>query len=145
MHCQNALGPMLGRTFHLARERMDARMSQYDVTPAQSHALMYLQEHGGQAPQCELTAHLRVKPSTANGILDRMEEKGLLVRSVSGSDARRRLITITDKGRQQQAFCEGCFQEVEAAMVRDFTPDEAQMLRVFLGRIIQNLEEDRTL
>lgn len=145
MHCQNVLGPMLGRTFHLARERMDARMSQYDVTPAQSHALMYLQEHGGQVPQCELTAHLRVRPSTANGILDRMEEKGLLARSVSGSDARRRLITITDKGRQQQVFCEDCFQEVEAAIVRNFTPDEVQMFREFLGRIIQNLEEDRNL
>lgn len=61
---------------------------QYDVTPAQMHVLLYLGRNGGQAPQCELTGFLRVKPPTANGILDRLEEKGMVVRSVSGTDAR---------------------------------------------------------
>ena len=73
MEQPSALGPMLGRCAHLARARMDARLAGSGITPAQSHALMYLHCHGGQAPQCELTAFLRVKPSTANGILDRME------------------------------------------------------------------------
>ena len=98
MSWSSVLGPSLGRAAHLARASMDARMSRYEMTPAQSHVLMYLCLHGKQAPQCEVTAHLRVKPSTANGVLDRMVDKGLVERSVSGSDARRRLITISDDG-----------------------------------------------
>ena len=89
MEYPKALGPMLGRCAHLTRERMDARLAGCDVTPAQTHTLLYLHRHGGQAPQCAVTEFLKVKPSTANGILDRMEEKGLVTRSVSGSDARR--------------------------------------------------------
>lgn len=143
MYQNNAMGPMLGRCANLVRERLDVRLSQYDVTPAQTHALMYLYRHGGQAPQCEVTAFLRVKPSTANGILDRMEEKGLLMRSVSGADARRRLITLTDKGLQQQTLFQRSFQDAEELMVRGMTPGEVELLRDLLGRVIRNLEEDR--
>lgn len=139
-----ALGPTLGRCAHLARERLDARLNQYDVTPAQTHVLMYLYRHGGQVPQCELTEFMKVKPSTANGIFDRMEEKGLLMRSVSGTDARRRLITLTGKGKEQQTLFQKCFQAAEEMMVRGLTPEETETLRSLLGRIIQNLEEDRT-
>ena len=106
---------------------------------------MYLHCHGGQAPQCELTAFLRVKPSTANGILDRMEEKGLVTRSVSGTDARRRLITLTEKGKEQQTrFCQ-VFLDTEAVVLRGFSPEESRQLRAMLERVIQNLEEDRTV
>ena len=94
MHETTALGPMLGHCGHLGRERMEARLSQSgsDITPVQTHVLLYLHRYGGQALQCEVTQHLKVKPSTANGVLDRMEEKGLVERSVSMQEARRRLI-----------------------------------------------------
>ncbi len=144
MHQNNALGPLLGRCNHLARERMEVRLAQYDVTPAQTHALLYLHRHGGQAPQYELTEFLKVKPSTANGILDRMVEKGLVVRSVSGTDARKRFITLTDKGREKQSMFQRSFQDAEELIVRGLSPDEVETLRALLGRVIQNLEEDRT-
>lgn len=137
------LGPMLGRCAHLAKARMDARLSGCDVTPVQTHVLMYLHRHGGQALQCHVTAFLRVKPSTANGILDRMEERELVTRTVSGSDARQRLITLTEKGKELQArFCR-IFQDTEAVMLRGFSPEECRQFRTQLERIIGNLEEDR--
>ena len=45
------LGPLLGHATHLARERMDARLSRYDMTPSQTHTLLYLSSHGYTAPQ----------------------------------------------------------------------------------------------
>ena len=139
----NALAPQMGHAAHLARSRLEARLSQYDVTPVQTHVLLYLFHHGGQAPQCQLTAFLKVKPSTANGILDRLEEKGMVERSASGADARRRFITLTDKGRQQQALFRKNFQAAEEQMLRGLTPEEVETFRTLLGRIIRNLEEDQ--
>ena len=83
-----------------------------------------------------------MKPSTANGVLDRMVEKGLVCRSVSGSDARRRLIHLTEKGAEQQALLQRSFLDVEEAMVRGFSPEEREALLAFLNRVIQNLKED---
>lgn len=144
MHDRNALGPLLSYTGHLARERVDARLSQYDVTPAQTHVLLYLHCHGGEAPQAEVTEFLRVKPSTVNGILGRMAEKKLVTRAADDSDARRRLIALTDLGRSKQEQFRRGFAEAEALIAKDFNPEEKAHLCALLERVIQNLEEDRS-
>ncbi len=141
-NCVRGLGPALGWAAKLSKANMDARVSRYDVTPAQTHVLLYLQQHGGRVPQHELAEFLRVKPSTVNGVLDRMEEKGLVRRSVSGSDARRRLITLTEKGAEQQALFQQSVLDVEEAMVRGFTQEERETLCALLDRVIQNLKEE---
>ncbi len=145
MHCGNALGPMLGRCAHLARERMDARMSRFGMTPAQTHVLLHLRQSGGQLPQRELLDNLKVKPSTVNGILDRMEEKGLVKRTVSGADARRRLVALTPAGMEREEEVKQSFLEAEALIARGLTEEETEMLRSLLERVIHNLEEDRNL
>ena len=146
MERPRALGPMLGRGAHLIRERMDARLSQYDVTPAQTHTLLYLHHRqDGQAPQCEVVQHLKVKPSTANGILDRMEEKELVARSVSGKDARRRLITLSEKGVRLQEQLRQAFEETEEMSMKGLSLEERELFFSCLERIIQNLEEDRSI
>ena len=141
-NCVRGLGPALGWAAKLSKANMDARVSRYDVTPAQTHVLLYLHQHGGRVPQHELAEFLRVKPSTVNGVLDRMEEKGLVRRSVSGSDARRRLIHLTEKGAEQQALFEQSFLDTEEAMVRGFSQEEREALLSLLNRVIQNLKED---
>ena len=145
MHCGNALGPLLGRCAHLARERMDARMSRFGMTPAQTHVLRFLRLNGGQMPQRELLENLKVKPSTVNGILDRMEEKGLVERSVSGTDARQRVIALTPAGEEREAQAKKSFLEAEALIARGLTEEETDTLRSLLERVIHNLEEDRNL
>lgn len=138
-----ALGPMLGRAGHLCRERMDHRLARYEMTHAQTHVLLCLQDHGGALDQRTVTDYLKVRPSTANGILDRLEEKGMVVRSVSGRDARRRLITMTEKGREELELFRDAFRDVESLMLRGISPEEAERFYALLERIIQNLEEDR--
>ena len=145
MEYPKALGPMLGCCAHLARERMDARMSRFGMTPAQTHVLLHLQQSGGQLPQRELLDSLKVKPSTVNGILDRMEEKGLVERTVSGTDARQRLVALTSFGLEREEQVKQAFLEAEALIVRGLTKEETDTLRSLLERVIQNLEEDRTV
>ena len=136
------LGPTLGHAAHMARTALLNRVSKYDVTPAQTHVLLYLHDHGGHSLQRELTGHMRVKPSTMNGVLDRMEEKGLVRRSISGRDARRRILTLTDKGEEEQAAFQQSYLDAEAAMVRGLSQEEQETLLSLLDRIIQNLKED---
>ena len=139
-----SVGPLLGRAAHLSRERMDARMSRYDVTPAQTHTLLYLCCHGDSAPQRNVVGHLGVKPPTANGILDRMEEKHLIRRAADETDQRQKRVILTEKGRELQAQVQEAFQNAEAMMLRGMTTEEVQTLRGLLRRMIANLEEDRT-
>ena len=127
------LGPLLGHAAHLARERMDARLSRYDMTPSQTHTLLYLSSHGYTAPQRD-----------ANGILDRMEEKGLIRRTADENDQRQKQVTATEKGRELNSLVQAAFQEAEAVMVKGLRLEETEALRLLLYRVIENLEEDRT-
>ena len=145
MEYPKALGPMLGCCAHMARERMDARMSRFGMTPAQTHVLLHLHQSGGQLPQRELLDSLKVKPSTVNGILDRMEEKGLVERTVSGTDARQRLVALTPAGQEREKQVKQSFLEAEALIARGLTVEETDTLRSLLERVIHNLEEDRTV
>ena len=145
MEYPKALGPMLGCCAHMARERMDARMSRFGMTPAQTHVLLHLHQSGGQLPQRELLDSLKVKPSTVNGILDRMEEKGLVERTVSGTDARQRLVALTPAGQEREKQVKQTFLEAEALIARGLTAEETDTLRSLLERVIHNLEEDRTV
>lgn len=142
---RNGFGPLLGHAAHLARERMDARLARFDVTPAQTHVLLYLYRNGGERSQQEIVEHLRVKPPTANGILERMEEKGLVAREINSSDARRKSVRLTERGEELRQLMQKTFFDAEETLTRGITPEEQTVLHEILEKIIGNLEEDRKL
>ena len=67
---------------------MDRSLRQYGVTPVQCRALMYLHRQPEPVTQRQLEQYMAVKPSTINGIVGRLEEKGLLTRDACQQDAR---------------------------------------------------------
>lgn len=138
-----SLGQALGCAAHLFRERADARMAGCGVTTLQAHVILYLSCCGGSLSQLELGRHLRVKPSTVNGIVDRMVERGLVERSADASDARRRRVALTQGGLMQLERCRQELLETERLMEKNLSPDELAQLHGLLSRVIQILEEDR--
>ena len=64
-------------------------------------------------------------------------------RTVSGTDARQRLVALTLAGRKREEQVKQAFLEAEALIVRGLTKEETDTLRSLLERVIQNLEEDR--
>lgn len=143
MEKDRSLGQALGCAAHLFRERADARMAGCGVTTLQAHVILYLSCCGGSLSQLELGRHLRVKPSTVNGIVDRMVERGLVERSADASDARRRRVALTQGGLMQLERCRQELLETERLMEKNLSPDELAQLHGLLGRVIQILEEDR--
>ena len=71
--------------------------------------------------------------------------KGLVERSVSGTDARQRVVALTPAGLEREAEVKQSFLEAEALIARGLTEEETNTLRSLLERVIHNLEEDRNL
>lgn len=138
-----SLGQTLGCAAHLFRERADTRMASCGVTPLQAHVILLLNCCGGSLSQLELGRRLRVKPSTVNGIVDRMVERGLVERSADASDARRRRVALTQGGMMQLERCRQELLDTERLVEKSLSPGELAQLHGLLGRVIQILEEDR--
>ena len=92
-------GPLFGYCDHQVQKLMDRRLRQYDVSPMQCRTLTYLHEAEGEVNQKQLERHLMVKPSTVNGIVDRLEEKGMVTRTASRTDGRCRILALTAQGK----------------------------------------------
>jgi len=70
----------------------------YRVSVPQLSCLLALYENGPMPPS-QVAKHIMVKSSTVTGIIDRLEQKGLVERSRISSDRRVITIGLTESGR----------------------------------------------
>lgn len=134
-------GPLLGYCDHRVMTLMGRKLRQYDVSPVQGRTLVYLHEQSGAATQKQLEQFLMVRPSTVNGIVDRLEEKGLLTRTACPTDARCRILTLTERGMLYYDDLTAVARQVEAQLEQGFSPEELATLRSYLLRLADNLRE----
>ena len=83
-----------------------------------------------------------IKPSTVNGIVDRLEEKDLVRRTVSASDGRCRLLALTEAGEQFHDGFQKVQQQVNARLERGFSQEEKAVFTDFLLRAARNLADE---
>lgn len=123
---------------------MEQKLRRYGVTPIQCRSLTYLHRQPGPVTQKQLQQHLAVKPSTVNGIVDRLVEKGMLTRAPGETDARCRILRLTACGQQFYDDFVSITHEIETLVQRGMTPQEVDTLRRLLLRAAENLtsEED---
>ena len=135
-------GPLFGYCDHQVQKLMVRKLRQYDVSPMQCRTLTYLHEAEGEVNQKQLERHLMVKPSTVNGIVDRLEEKGMVTRTASRTDGRCRILALTAQGMQFYDKFTAVVQEVNDCLEKDFSPEEVQLLTSLLLRVAKNLTEE---
>ena len=140
------LGRMISYCGHLGKLSNDQLLRQagYDVTPVQTHLLLHLAcwTGGQEASQRDLERKLRLKPSTVNGIVDRLEAKGYVSRRASPQDGRVRLVSLTEAGRSKVQDFHVIVEETERRFTASLSEQERGQLRKLLSRIIENLENE---
>ena len=139
------LGRLIAYCGRLGRQYMDQnlRRAGYDVTPVQSRMLVYLSCRGGQeVNQRDLERELRLKPSTINGIVNRLEEKGYILRRTSPEDGRCRLVSLTASGQEKVDTFRATIEETGKRFSGCLSAEEEETLRELLVRIIENLESE---
>ena len=139
---QEHFGPMLGYCDHQILKLMVRKLRRYDVSPIQCRTLTFLSEQPGDVPQKTLQEYLRVKPSTVNGIVERLEEKHLLTRSVAPGDGRRKLLHLTEEGRCFYQEFIAITEEVHRQAEQGFTREEVKLLQSLLTRVSENLSRE---
>jgi DNA-binding MarR family transcriptional regulator len=87
----------------------------------------------------DIATHLGVENSTISGILERMENKGLIRRMIDSSDRRFIHIELTDVSRDLEIPVRTVVTEVDKVVLAKFGDKEIGMLKDMLRRI--NAEE----
>lgn len=90
-------GHLFRRLHQLAVARFSSEMDQAGLTPIQWAALMTTSQRPG-LDQSTLSREIHIDTSTIAGVLDRLENRGLIQRKPSPDDRRLRLLYLTEEG-----------------------------------------------
>lgn len=81
-----------------------------------------------------------IRRSTANHMLQLMEKNGYISREVSPTDARMKVIRITESGFQAHDKFQTHFQQIERQLRNGFSEPELEMFRTMMRRIWNNAD-----
>ena len=112
-------------------------LQQLDLTYPQYVLMMSLWQRDGVSIS-ELSRHTRFDPGTLTPILKRLQNKGLISSSVAQSDERRRIITVTGKGRSLKKEAETIPGQIVCTV--DLPMEDALQLKLLCEKLVSRLE-----
>jgi DNA-binding MarR family transcriptional regulator len=119
----------------------------YQVSAPQLSSLLALYENG-PLPPSQIAKYIMVNSSTVTGIIDRLEQKGLVARSRISTDRRVITVTLSDKGRELAEHAPPPIQEKIVEGLQKLPPHEIEKIVQALTKLtymldVQDLEVDQ--
>ena len=137
----NCINYLLTGAQHTVFQYMKKNLAQFDITPIQYGVLGCIWEFDMHNPK-DIAAHLGVENSTISGILERMENKGLIRRMIDSTDRRYIYIELTDVSRELEVPVRTVVTEVDRKVLEIFDEAEKADLKNALRRLyMQTIEE----
>lgn len=107
-----------------------------DITPAQCGVLNCLFNFGKTTPK-EIGKELFLEPSSISGILDRMQNSGLIERTIDLENRRNIIVTLTAKGNSLKPKLEKIILDMNNFFFDGFSSEEQKLLKKFFLSIIE--------
>ncbi len=132
---------LIGQARHRLMTRLDQAMIEAaGITAAQSGALYYLEKHDG-CLLTELSRALGLDKSAITGLVDRLENKGLVERKPSSSDRRAIGLFLTGKGSDAIRQCLKVTREYNTAIMEGLSEEEIDTFSRILRKVIDRFSE----
>ena len=131
MQLEDCVNYLLTTAQHSVFLKMTEKLSAFEITPVQYAVLYCLWENDKRSPK-EIAERLKLENSTISGILERMEKKELIKRSISKEDRRFIQVILTKKGASLQEDVLATVEHVNNEVLSIFTAEECDQLKKIL-------------
>jgi DNA-binding MarR family transcriptional regulator len=134
---EESIGYLLRTTVSTLMRAAETAMRPHGLTSVQWAPLMII-SRGGNPTAASLARDLNTDTGAMTRMLDRLESKGLLIRSRSSTDRRVVELTLTDQGKELTRLIPHHLASVYNNHLAGFSQDEFTQLKHMLRRIISN-------
>lgn len=135
---EDSLHKIFGQVVRLHFLRVHSYLDKVGLYPGQAPLLFELKKSDGQS-QRELSEKLSVTPATITVMIQRMEKNGYIRRESDEKDKRVSRIYINEKGTDVCMELHDIHVEIEEECMRNFTEEDAILLKRLLKQIRDNL------
>ena len=125
--------PLLDHLARVGRRAAEASMAPGGLRPRHLIALKLLSEHG-PAGQQGLAEALSLDPSNVVGLLNELEERGLIVRRRDPADRRRHIVELSATGAGELCLAQARLSRVEDDLLSALRAEERATLYRLLAR-----------
>lgn len=125
------------------KRRLNATLQGVDITFIQSQVIFYILNHWQEAPvfQRDIEQVFSLSRSTATGILQQLEKKGILRRESVASDARLKSLVPTEQAAELGCQVRACLRQTEQVLTRGLSDGQVQLFRETLAAMADNLQQ----
>lgn len=125
--------PLLNHLARVGTRAADGALAPGGLRPRHLVVLMLLDDHGPAVQQGLATA-LSLDPSNVVGLLNELEQRGLVARRRDPVDRRRHIVEIAAEGRKELHDVQRRLARVEDNLLRALSPEERTTLHHLLLR-----------
>ncbi|HCW52461.1 MAG TPA: MarR family transcriptional regulator [Clostridium sp.] len=139
---QPQVGILIKNISNIVSTELNNNLKPYNITGVQARALFYINcaSEKGNVFQKDIQNHLKLANPTVTGIVQRLEEKQLIERSISNQDCRYKCHVLTDKGRDFiKSLSNYSMTVMEQRILNGFSKEETETLTSLLLKILKNL------
>jgi DNA-binding MarR family transcriptional regulator len=130
---------LIARLARTVRSRLQAALAPLGLRYRHLVALSYLRDHG-PTPQQALGDGLRIDPSNLVGLLNALDDQGLVVRRRDPADRRRHIVELSAQGRQLlDEDVQRTLAEVDDDVLGSLPADDRAALHRILMRVTGDL------
>ncbi len=134
----HSVGFLLSQTGSATSRRFKAALEEVALEP-RHFALMRAIEAAENRSQQVLAERLQIPPSSMVGLLDQLEERGIVARHLDASDRRVRVVELTEPGRELLARAVRVAMATEQQICQGFDFDQRERLISMLKTVAANL------
>jgi DNA-binding MarR family transcriptional regulator len=132
-HCAPTAGMLLLKIGKAAERRFEKALKPTELTP--KHLGVLFEVRANPTSQQLLCETIDVDASKLVGILNDLEEDGLIVRRRDPNDRRRHIVELTKEAQARLAKAEKVAKSVEEELFAGLDDDERAQLRLLLARV----------
>lgn len=127
-------GFLLSQLGFYGAHRFAQRLAPLGLSPAHFGALTRLRRHGGKSQQ-QLADSMGVHRNAMVGLIDGLEERGLVERRPHPTDRRAHALRLTNEGRTVAAEADRLSDEHDIELLEPLSPIERDQLIILLQRV----------
>ncbi|MEV5148099.1 MarR family transcriptional regulator [Streptomyces sp. NPDC052727] len=126
-------------TFHLMRRVLQEHGAHWQARVPQltkpQYAVLYAVREWPGIEQSAVAGAAGIDKATLAAVLLRLEQRGLITRTVDPADRRRRLIELTDAGLEEVRRTAPVADRISRQLLDRLTPDEREQLQALLAKL----------